>query len=108
MLSTPNLASLDNRILLLLGKEILIREHNREYTMREVETHLEEAGFEILESRYSLVRDDITHATPEKFISREHVLLGFIKHPIYWKNMGRALTSPLHKTIFSIYDFYNC
>lgn len=95
VLSTPNLATLDNRLLLLLGKELLIKDHNREYTMREVKSFLENAGFEVMEAWFSLCRDVVTHKIPDKFISKEHVLSSFLRPPFYYKNFARAFTLPL-------------
>lgn len=94
ILSTPNLVSLENRILLLLGKEVISSCHKRVYTLEEVKELLQYQGFKITKYMYSIVRDVITHVKPEKFISKEHVLIGFVKHP-YWKNTGRALALPI-------------
>jgi 2-polyprenyl-3-methyl-5-hydroxy-6-metoxy-1,4-benzoquinol methylase len=101
ILSTPNLASLENRILLFVGKEIISLSHNRVYTLKEIKRLLEDQDFKTIKCIYSTVRDVITHAKPEKFISKEHVLIGFIKYP-YWKNIGRALTLPIKLLIPSL------
>jgi len=55
ILTTPNIASLFNRLRLLLGKQPIYHYHVREYTMREVVSLLREAGFEVIRAYYSIV-----------------------------------------------------
>jgi SAM-dependent methyltransferase len=106
ILSTPNLATLENRLFLLLGGchylggGIINPAHNREYTLSEVTGLLQEADFKIESHNYSIARDVITYAE-EDFISREHVLKGFVRHKC-WINTGRALVYPL-KMLFPFF-----
>lgn len=94
ILSTPNVSTIDNRILKAMGKETLYKEHKKEYTMNEVEAMLAESNFTIEKKWFSRNRDVVTHCDPDRFVSRDHVFLGTLKHP-YWKNFGRATTLPL-------------
>jgi len=94
ILSTPNLAALENRILLLFGKEIIRSDHNRVYTLKELVNLLTVNNFTIIQVIFSLSRDIITHKILNEFIVKDHVLKGFIKYP-NWKNFGRAITYPL-------------
>ena len=53
VLTTPNVASLFRR--LLLGRQPVYRYHVREYTMSEVVSMVEAAGFRVVEAYYSIV-----------------------------------------------------
>jgi len=57
ILTTPNIASLFRRLKLLLGKQPIYRHHVREYTMEEVLELIKGAGFDVVESYYSLISD---------------------------------------------------
>lgn len=57
ILSTPNIASIGKRILLIIGKNPIAPTHVKEYTMNEVVKLLTDHGFEILEKRYSSAYD---------------------------------------------------
>jgi len=67
ILTTPNIASLFRRLRLLLGRQPLYRYHVREYTLREVISMVEAAGFRVVEAYYSIVNDLIlVDAEPER------------------------------------------
>jgi len=69
ILTTPNVASLFRRLRLLLGKQPLYRYHVREYTLREVVSMVEAAGFRVVEAYYSIVNDLIlVDAEPEDYL----------------------------------------
>jgi len=55
--TTPNIASLFRRLKLLLGKQPIYRRHVREYTMEEDLELIKGAGFNMVESYYSLISD---------------------------------------------------
>lgn len=94
ILTTPNIAALENRIFLLFGKEVINYMHNREYTRKEISTILVQSGFSIKQINYSLSRDVVTHKILDNFISEDHVLIGSLKYP-FWKNIGRAIVLPI-------------
>ena len=94
ILSTPNVSTIDNRLLKGMGKKTLYEEHKREYTMDEIVAMLAESNFKIEKKWFSKNRDVVTHRDLDKFVSKDHVLLGVLKRP-YWKNFGRATTLPL-------------
>jgi predicted SAM-dependent methyltransferase len=110
ILSTPNLASLENRLFLLLGGSpylgggIISPAHNREYTLREVLDILQRVGFSVILHRYSMARDKVTHKSSD-FIIREHVLKSFIKYK-NWINVGRALVYPLKFAVPSLRSMF--
>jgi 2-polyprenyl-3-methyl-5-hydroxy-6-metoxy-1,4-benzoquinol methylase len=115
VLSTPNLACLENRIFLLLGGikylggGIIPPAHAREYTLQEIVQIVQKNGFKLKSLFYSMARDIITQVAVRKqigtptqenqYASRQHVLKGFIRNP-NWINLGRAVSFPLKK-IFS-------
>ena len=61
ILTTPNIASLFRRLKLLLGKQPIYRHHVREYTMEEILELIKGAGFDVVESYYSLISDFNVH-----------------------------------------------
>lgn len=93
-LSTPNISTLDNRLLRAIGKYSLYEEHKREYAMDEVVMLIKASAFKITKKWYSKNRDVVTHFVMDKFISKDHVIIGFFKKP-NWKNFGRLITLPI-------------
>ncbi|TRZ49568.1 MAG: class I SAM-dependent methyltransferase [Dehalococcoidia bacterium] len=97
LMSTPNFSTLENRLFLSFGREIIPWGHAREYTLNEV-VNLLLPYFQVVDSYYSMVRDILTiksvHGMDKPV--REHVLKGFIKYR-HWKNIGRVLAYPLKK-----------
>jgi SAM-dependent methyltransferase len=69
VLTTPNVASLFRRLRLLLGRQPVYRYHVREYTMGEVVSMVEAAGFRVVEAYYSIVNDlTFVDAEPEDYL----------------------------------------
>jgi 2-polyprenyl-3-methyl-5-hydroxy-6-metoxy-1,4-benzoquinol methylase len=114
ILSTPNLACLENRIFLLiggiryLGGGIIPPAHAREYTLQEVIQFVHNNGLGSKSFFYSMARDIITQPVVRErigtaklrreYASRQHVLKGFVIHP-NWINIGRAISFPLKKLV---------
>ncbi|MDD1776167.1 MAG: class I SAM-dependent methyltransferase [Candidatus Methanomethylicus sp.] len=94
LISTPNVKTLDNRLLKFFRKQVMMPEHKKEYAMVEIEQMLESSGFRVVKKWFSLNRDVVTHGIPDEFISKDHVFVGASKNP-YWKNVGRAVTLPI-------------
>lgn len=94
ILSTPNVSTIDNYLLKLIGKATLYKEHKKEYTMSEIVNMVGMSGFKIARRWYSLNRDVATHYVIDNFISKDHVVIGFFKKP-NWKNFGRLATLPI-------------
>lgn len=105
LMSTPNLACIENRVFLLfggcqfLGGGIINPHHVREYTMKEIRNMLDRSNFVIVEEKYSMCRDSVTHITND-LISREYVLKKFFKYR-HWINYGRVLALPLKRLFCS-------
>jgi len=57
ILTMLNIASLFRRLKLLLGKQPIYRHHVRGYTMEKVLELIKRAGFDVVESYYSLISD---------------------------------------------------
>jgi len=114
ILSTPNLACLENRVFLLLGGirylggGIIPPAHAREYTLQEIIQIVQTNGLRPKSLSYSMARDIITQPVVRErigaakqegeYASRQHVLRGFVIHP-NWINIGRAFSFPLKKLV---------
>lgn len=114
ILSTPNLACLENRVFLLLGGTkylgggIIPPAHSREYTLQEIIQIMQKNGFRPKSMFYSMARDIVTQVIVHKqigtltqedqYASRQHVLKGFVINP-NWINIGRAVSFPLKKLV---------
>lgn len=76
ILSTPNLAAINKRLLLLLGRNPLswsikrekAREHLREYTIDELQLMLERTGFEIMKKEFRNYRSNNWKALALKLV----------------------------------------
>ena len=100
ILTTPNIASLFRRLKLLLGKQPIYRHHVREYTMEEVLELIKGAGFDVIESYYSLISDLIyVDADQENYLRMKgykDLISITIKRPTKM-NILRTLAYPLVK-----------
>jgi SAM-dependent methyltransferase len=100
ILTTPNIASLFRRLKLLLGKQPIYRHHVREYTMEEVLELIKGAGFDVIESYYSLISDSTyIDADQEDYLrvkSYKDLIRITVKRPTK-VNILRTLAYPLVK-----------
>ena len=93
--STPNLASLENRVALLLGGISKYRRgtivdpcHTREYTYKELRyMFTQELGFKVLETFYQSPRQFVAYVNSHK-VSVKNNLLELLKHPSF-RNLAR-------------------
>ena len=100
ILTTPNIASLFRRLRLLSGMQPVYRYHVREYTMKEVVSMVERAGFKVVEAYYSAVNDlTLVDAEPEdrpRISGYADLVRLFVKRPTKL-NALRLLAYPLVK-----------
>jgi len=100
ILTTPNIASLFRRLKLLLGKQPIYKHHVREYTMEEVLELIKGAGFDVIESYYSLISDLIyVDADQEDYLRMKgykDLIRITVKRPTKM-NILRTLAYPLVK-----------
>ncbi|MHA1755665.1 MAG: class I SAM-dependent methyltransferase, partial [Promethearchaeota archaeon] len=80
ILTTPNLASIENRLLLLLGKPIINWTHQREYSYQQVEDIMRKSGYILIKRDFIMVRDLISRDKDNKIL-RHHILTGVLKNP---------------------------
>lgn len=92
-LSTPNAVSIGKRIKALIGKNPCGNTHAREYTLDEITALIQNYGFEIVESMFSLAYDVIPyHAHGPDYLNSP--IRALFKYPSK-ENFFKAVTLPL-------------
>jgi 2-polyprenyl-3-methyl-5-hydroxy-6-metoxy-1,4-benzoquinol methylase len=91
IVTTPNLAALTHRLMLLLGISPIPKYHVREYTKKEIEKLLKSHGFRILLSKYSDIYDLV-------FIAGDNVNYRNLHN--YAQALVHALRKPHPLTLF--------